>query len=645
MFKKIIKTFMFSIMCLSALYFTGCMEKYPPDNTIEERHVWEEKSFSSPDEENELVVRIYGTFFDTDSPQPQYAFYWRDGTGVSEMLACCETKRDDFDIEIDWKDSKAEIKAGVTTEDTAEFSLPYPDKSIRTQTVAFEMNNEDCPQIKAIEVTADCTGNIENKGIAVECLYSKESYLGETVGIIGVPYTLSYTGEIENIQLTFVYDEEKLKPIPEKNIMVLYNDNTNMAIDDLPFRRDYDIDRITVLNARQGTYMLDDAYVWRKTWNKNTYGYEYEGYEAPTVTADPLISSDPVDFSVAADVAWAKENAPRFYVSTPQQLAGAAYYVNNLAQEGVYISLQNDIDLGSIKWKPMGEHDGEKSVPVTIDGNGYCIYNLSVSAPEKNEVGFIGYADGLEVKNLSFENASVDGKNYVGILCGMAENTKSVENVNVSGKITVEGKHCGGITGDDLPQAYKNCTSDVSINGAPTTFLTHRTKSPQEEIPELPYTLTLEPDYRIRRTNGTGDLGWMVYVNGKQTLHRNAENESVLDTNSIDVIKPQKCHKYLIYLTSGTNQRVSNVIEYEVPVDYDNTIPHYTYSEEDSLNILQEKVDGELIYKFTKNYGDNVYHCFMKPHESDGNLTEWYAVEAYSGECFRREPDDTFIPL
>lgn len=61
----------------------------------------------------------------------------------------------------------------------------------------------------------------------------------------------------------------------------------------------------------------------------------------------------------------------------------------------------------------------------------------------------------------------------------------------------------------------------------------------------------------------------MVIINGKQALHRIANDELILDTKCIDVIEPKPYSKYEIYLTTGVRDRISNIIEYQVPGDYD----------------------------------------------------------------------------
>jgi len=122
--------------------------------------------------------------------------------------------------------------------------------------------------------------------------------------------------------------------------------------------------------------------------------------------------------------------------------------------EGSYI-LDNDIDLNGVDWRPI-------SFSGTLDGNGYSIRNLKVTefAPETGLtmdgngkkypswlMGFFSVLDHATLRNIRFENASVDGKTdahaFAAIVAAISYHA-AFENVHVDGSACL---YCGGKMG------------------------------------------------------------------------------------------------------------------------------------------------------------------------------------------------------
>ncbi|MGN0620457.1 MAG: hypothetical protein ACI4I9_01205 [Porcipelethomonas sp.] len=440
------------------------------------------------------------------------------------------------------------------------------DETVRTQTMVQEIRNPDRPEILFAEITADCSGNIRDK-VTVEDVYGVNSYAAETAGLIGVPLEISYNEDVSNITLKIGYDENELRWIPERNIIVLYN--RGISVDEINgFSLDQDGNTVSVPVTSEGIYMLDDIYQWNKTWGRSTAGYEYETDKTDFIS-DWEREGNTGDIMKIADKNWAIENAPYFYVSTPQQLAGAVYYANTSADEKIFIYLENDIDLNGYRWASMGSRKTNNN-SFHIEGRGHTISNMCIVS-DGREVGFIGYADILEVSDLIFDKAYVQGEDSTGILCGVSYKMNEIVNVSASGMIETDGDCCGALVGDESGMTFTNCNCDVKVNGADYPYMSSREKRSSSAEADEVFTIESDQDCRISRdeVKGYHGLGWEIYKNGVYVLQRNAENETVLDMNSIDVIKPRTGDKYKIYLSAwddnaGTYVRVSNILEFTV---------------------------------------------------------------------------------
>lgn len=98
---------------------------------------------------------------------------------------------------------------------------------------------------------------------------------------------------------------------------------------------------------------------------------------------DPGDILDLVDLDYIADSIFDDMGSANFWVSTPEQLASATYYINSLEGPDIssdkipvyYIHLMNDIDLAGYSWSPIGMGNGMNGI---FFGNGYAIKNMDV---------------------------------------------------------------------------------------------------------------------------------------------------------------------------------------------------------------------------------------------------------------------------
>ncbi len=167
------------------------------------------------------------------------------------------------------------------------------------------------------------------------------------------------------------------------------------------------------------------------------------------------------------------------------------YTEENNGFEGKYIRLGSDIDIsGYSNWTPIGFPLEESANVVdthsefrgNFDGYGYKITGLTVNNPTKNELGLFGIIGNTgSVRNLTVENATINGNEKVGIVAGNCYGI--IENCTVSGTVTGK-KYTGGIVGylpfTSMSQYYmvagyskvnelSNCLSKAVINGGEQT--------------------------------------------------------------------------------------------------------------------------------------------------------------------------------
>lgn len=149
-------------------------------------------------------------------------------------------------------------------------------------------------------------------------------------------------------------------------------------------------------------------------------------------------------------------------IANKDDLLAFADNVNNNGKSyaGETIALLSDIDLAGIDWKPVGQTGGYTAktwFQGTFDGKDHTISNLTIpeSAWEagNNEganhaTGFFGFVDAgnAVIKNVTFDNAKVDGHHWVGVAAGYM--TGTIENVTVTNSTVTSSYKTGEADGD-----------------------------------------------------------------------------------------------------------------------------------------------------------------------------------------------------
>ena len=209
----------------------------------------------------------------------------------------------------------------------------------------------------------------------------------------------------------------------------------------------YELDKKAVIKGH--ALEMGKAYNFTAVLDNNSlnlHKIEFTAEVDEWVDANNPETEIPVDYYV--------DTVGNYVVATEQGLQAIAEGINaGELPADTKIVLNKDIDLNNMRsltsnWTPIGTEEA----PFTgvIDGQGYTIKNLTLVEEEAKEgkahVGFIGFGKDVTVKNLTFENVTINipcldidhAQGHIGAVAGTLEGTSVVENVTVKGDIKVE---------------------------------------------------------------------------------------------------------------------------------------------------------------------------------------------------------------
>ena len=438
-------------------------------------------------------------------------------------------------------------------------------------TYELEVEDKRKPEVTAVRLI-DASGKGQIKAPKITNLYGIDYRHSGVVGMVGIPVEVGYDESLETAQLQFQYDKEQLNGVPERNLLVLkYNEN-DWGYDILTGETlDTEKSTVTVDIKEPGVYILVDRYSWFEIWDiegAEDYAYEIDPTKQVSAWERECNTGSILDI---ADREWAMENAPVFRCSTPEQLAGANYYVNAIAQgwTDVEIYLEDDIDLEGYEWAPMGGNGiNDCSFFGIVDGQGHTISNMHIGKGNRRSA-FIGHSSSVIVKNITFENATIEAGSYTGIVGGEIYGSSAWENIHVQGKIYGYCNEIGSIVGREGGITFRNCSADVDNveqNGTVThlEYFSHRQEVIQNDFKE-DFTLTQKDGVVTRNQLDNEDsytnLMWHVEVDGVKALERGCEEELEYDFLAYMESAKESCQVWLVAHNGEYYIRVSNVVD------------------------------------------------------------------------------------
>lgn len=182
-------------------------------------------------------------------------------------------------------------------------------------------------------------------------------------------------------------------------------------------------------------------------------------------STDSLYYDYQIGCAVDQDTSWGTFS----YMAVPRTIKISSY--EELKKIGHHMAyplsaryeLTQDIDASATNFVPIGS----RSQPFvgSFDGKGFAIKNMTIKGDGSEYVGFVARSNGAELKNIVFENATVEGKDGVGVVIGNAIRT-TLENV-ISYNGTVHGiDYVGGLVG----VYHMGYASKVASTGTVTGF-------------------------------------------------------------------------------------------------------------------------------------------------------------------------------
>ena len=153
------------------------------------------------------------------------------------------------------------------------------------------------------------------------------------------------------------------------------------------------------------------------------------------------------EISLASELVWLAHKVNGTLENPAAETKTVGYYEPETF-EGKTFVLKEDIDLKNVLWTPIG---ATGKFMGTFDGNAKTIKNLNVKVSDKTPAGL--FANAKYVKNVTVENAVVEGHYKVGVIVGdgLCSRIKDCHVKNATVTATTlnndEGNNVGGIVG------------------------------------------------------------------------------------------------------------------------------------------------------------------------------------------------------
>ena len=178
------------------------------------------------------------------------------------------------------------------------------------------------------------------------------------------------------------------------------------------------------------------------------------------------------------DCSWYSEGLNSFSLSTPEQLAGLSYIVNNGTDfANKTITLADDISLDGKRWIGIGSVSGT-CFKGTFDGKKHTISCLNIAIRGDDDyAGFLGSIDNARIQNLILEGV-LDANTACGDIGGLVGHSKNsvISNVTCNIPIYINNNlkkygnnfklnlHIGGIVGNDSYSSINHTKYNGEIN-------------------------------------------------------------------------------------------------------------------------------------------------------------------------------------
>lgn len=147
------------------------------------------------------------------------------------------------------------------------------------------------------------------------------------------------------------------------------------------------------------------------------------------------------------------------------------YYIRDIKDLDQLRNLEEGQKAVAVFYYDITLNDGEEFEPIdartntiVIEGYNHKIKNLTINKPNNNCVGLFSIVKSLTIKNISIENAKINGLEVCGTLAGEVSDDLVIDNVKVNSVINSDAIS-GGIAGSAKDISIKNTKINASIFG------------------------------------------------------------------------------------------------------------------------------------------------------------------------------------
>lgn len=201
-----------------------------------------------------------------------------------EEIYVYESFPDNDDSDNDGLRDGDEVALGLDPMNSDSDNDSIPDNEERfLQSKEKSMRDNSNPVISKVEVNLDGTGYIETS-LSITDMLGKDVFSSELYGLVGIPVSFEYDGEIDEATIVFYYDESELDGVDENDLCLVWYDEENGEYELLEDEQVLDTNEnsISYTTTHFSTYMLVSKPLllqrWRETLEQAVQMQRQYGY-------------------------------------------------------------------------------------------------------------------------------------------------------------------------------------------------------------------------------------------------------------------------------------------------------------------------------------------------------------------------------
>lgn len=132
------------------------------------------------------------------------------------------------------------------------------------QNLNIVINNNDKKEVSQVSVSFEGTGYI-NSTTTIEDLYGKDTFVSDTVGLVGVPVEIKSSSKFDTANISFYLNNE-INDIPLSDLLIVWYDEENDRFVEQETIIDEENMTVSAIVNHFSKYMIVDKKEWFRTW-------------------------------------------------------------------------------------------------------------------------------------------------------------------------------------------------------------------------------------------------------------------------------------------------------------------------------------------------------------------------------------------